>query len=72
MSETPDEQLKDFIAKFSPAMGKLIRECRAAMRTRFQTANEHPSDCVVSLAANAKGLGLNFYRGAAPPDPHRL
>ena len=40
MPETPEQQLKGFIAKFTPAMGKLIRECRAAMRKRFPTANE--------------------------------
>jgi hypothetical protein len=31
---------------------------------------ERPSDCVVSLAANSKGIGLNFYHGATLPDPH--
>jgi hypothetical protein len=33
---------------------------------------ERPSDCVVSLAANSKGLGLSFYHGATVPDPHRI
>ena len=33
---------------------------------------ERPSDCVVSLAANSKGLGLSFYHGATLPDPHRI
>ena len=89
MPETPHQKLKTFIAKFSPAMSKLIRECRSAMRKRFPTANElvydnynffvigyctteRPSDCVVSLAANSKGVGLSFYRGATLPDPHRV
>src|ERR1700679_1219988 len=89
MPETPEQQLKGFVAKFEPAMGKLIRECRSAMRKRFPTANElvydnynflvigyctteRPSDCVVSLAANSKGIGLSFYRGATLPDPHRI
>jgi len=35
-------------------------------------ATERPSDCVVSLAANAKGIGLAFYYGATLPDPHGL
>lgn len=30
------------------------------------------SGCIVSLAANAKGLNLMFYWGAALPDPHGL
>jgi hypothetical protein len=33
---------------------------------------ERPSDCVVSLAANSKGLALSFYHGATLPDPHRM
>jgi hypothetical protein len=89
MSETPEQQLDGFVAKFEPAMGKLIRECRTAMRKRFPTANElvydnynffvigycttdRPSDCVVSLATNSKGIGLSFYRGATLPDPHGI
>jgi hypothetical protein len=89
MQETVEQQLKGFIAKFDPAMGRQIRECRSAMRKRFPTANElvydnynffvigyctteRPSDCVVSLAANSKGIGLSFYRGATLPDPHRI
>jgi Domain of unknown function (DU1801) len=89
MPETAEQQLKGFIAKFEPAMGKLIRECRSVMRKRFPTANElvydnynffvigycateRPSDCVVSLAANSKGIGLSFYYGSTLPDPHHL
>ncbi len=89
MSETPPQQLEGFIAKFEPALGKLIRECRSILRKRFPTANElvydnynffvigycateRPSDCVVSLAANSKGIGLSFYHGATLPDPHGL
>jgi hypothetical protein len=89
MPETPEQQLKGFVAKFDPAMGLQILECRSAMRKRFPAANElvydnynflvigyctteHPSDCVVSLAANSKGIGLSFYRGATLPDPHRI
>lgn len=33
---------------------------------------ERPSDCVVSLAINAKGIGLSFYHGATLPDPSRI
>jgi hypothetical protein len=35
-------------------------------------ATERPSDCIVSLAANAKGVGLSFYNGATLPDPHGI
>ncbi len=70
-------------------MAQLIRECRAAMRKRFPTANElaydnynffvigygpteRPSDCVASLAANSKGVNLNFLHGSRLPDPHKI
>jgi len=89
MDATPEQQLKGFVAKFEPTVGKLIRACRAAMRKRFPTANElvydnynffvigyctteRPSDCVASLAANSKGIGLHFYYGATLPDPQRI
>ncbi len=33
---------------------------------------ERPSDCIVSIAAAANGVGLSFYHGATLPDPHKL
>jgi hypothetical protein len=89
MPEDATNQLNGFIAKFHPAMAKLICQCRAAMRKRFPTANElvydnynffvigygpteRPSDCVVSLAANSKGMNLNFLYGSQLPDPHKI
>jgi hypothetical protein len=89
MPQTPEQQLKGFVAKFEPAMAKLIREYRSVMRKRFPTANElvydnynffvigyctteRPSNCVVSLAINSKGVGLSFYHGATLPDPHHI
>src|ERR1700722_10780899 len=33
---------------------------------------ERPSDCILSIAAGANGVGLSFYYGAALPDPHKL
>ncbi len=36
------------------------------------SATERPSDCIVSLAAAANGVGLSFYHGATLPDPQRL
>ena len=89
MSESPAQQLRRFIAQFDSKMAQLIRECRAAMRKRFPTANElvydnynffvigygpteRPSDCVASLAANSKGVNLNFLHGSRLPDPHKI
>ena len=36
------------------------------------TTTEKPSDCMFSIAANSKGIGLSFYYGAALPDPHKI
>jgi hypothetical protein len=35
-------------------------------------STERASDCIVSLAAAANGLGLSFYNGASLPDPSKL
>jgi hypothetical protein len=35
-------------------------------------STERPSDCIVSIAAGANGVGLSFYYGSALPDPHKL
>jgi hypothetical protein len=35
-------------------------------------STERPKDCIASLAANSKGVGLSFYWGATLPDPHHL
>lgn len=35
-------------------------------------STERPSDCVVSIAAAASGVGLSFYYGATLPDPHGM
>jgi len=33
---------------------------------------ERPSDCIISLAAGADGIGLCFIRGASLPDPKKI
>jgi hypothetical protein len=35
-------------------------------------SSERPSDCILSIAAGANGVGLSFYHGATLPDPHKL
>src|ERR1700721_2442320 len=35
-------------------------------------STERPSDCILSIAAGANGVGLSFYHGATLPDPHRV
>jgi hypothetical protein len=88
-SLSPAEQLEGFIAKFDPAVAKLIRDCRAEIRKLLPTAlelvydnynflaigygtTERASDCIVSIAAAANGVGLSFYYGASLPDPERI
>jgi len=34
--------------------------------------SERPSECVLSLAANSKGVGLCFLHGAKLPDPRKI
>lgn len=82
-------QVSAIISKFDPAVARLIRSCRAALRKRFPTAIEQvydnynflaigyctttrTSDCLVSLAASAKGVALSFYRGADLADPQGI
>src|SRR6185369_9530501 len=85
----PAQQVEGFIAKFDPAVARVIRTCRAALRKRLPAAieqvydnynflaigyctTERTSDCIVSLAASAKGVALSFYYGAALPDPANI
>jgi len=35
-------------------------------------STERPSDCILSIAAGANGVGLSFYHGSTLPDPHKL
>jgi hypothetical protein len=48
--ESPARQLRGFIAKFDPAIGKLVRSARAALRKRFPTAVELVYDNYNALA----------------------
>lgn len=87
--ESPAEQLAGFIAKFNPAVAKLIKSARTALRKRLPMAieqvydnynflaigyctTERTSDCIVSLAASAKGVSLSFYYGATLSDPDNI
>src|ERR1700738_3378690 len=35
-------------------------------------STERPSDCILSIAAGANGVGLSFYYGATLPDPRKV
>ena len=48
--ESPAKQLASFVAKFDPAIGKLVRSARVALRKRFPTAVELVYDNYNALA----------------------
>jgi hypothetical protein len=50
MSMAAAKQLEGFIAKFDPAIGKLARSARSALRKRFPTAHELVYDNYNALA----------------------
>lgn len=54
--ESPAKQLEAFIAKYDPAVAKLTRACRSALRKRLPTANELVYDNYQFLAI---GYGPN-------------
>ena len=75
-TESAEKKLTSFINKFDAKHRQLIRKVRKELRKRFPTANElayeRPSDCIVSIAAAASGVGLCFIHGASLPDPNRM
>ena len=44
MSESPARQIEGFIARFDPAVARVVRACRAALRKRLPTAIEQVYD----------------------------
>jgi hypothetical protein len=48
--ESPAKQLASFVARFDPAIGKLVRSARVALRKRFPTAVELVYDNYNALA----------------------
>ncbi len=59
------------LQKQFPAAHQLVYDNYNFLVVGFCTT-ERPSDCFVSLAANAKGVDLMFYYGATLPDPQGL
>lgn len=50
MTDTPAKQLSGFIAKFDPAVAKLVQACLPVLRRRFSTAVELVYDNYNALA----------------------
>ena len=59
------------LRKRFPAANELVYDNYNFFVIGYSTT-ERPSDCMVSLAANAKGVGLSFYYGATLPDPGNI
>lgn len=59
------------LRKIFPAAFELIYDNYNFLVFGFCSA-PRVSDCIVSLTANSKGLGLSFYWGSTLPDPHGL
>jgi len=68
----------DIAARIRSARSALRKKMPAAIEQIYDNYNflaigfcttEKTSDCIVSLAASAKGVALSFYRGADLPDP---
>ena len=59
------------LRKRFPTANELVYDNYNFFVIGFSTT-ERPSDCMVSLAANAKGAGLSFYYGATLPDPGKI
>jgi len=60
---------------------ELRKRCPTAYEVAYDNYNffvlgygptERPSDCILSMAAGANGVGLCFIRGASLPDPSRI
>jgi hypothetical protein len=64
-------QVRKALRRRLPAANELVYDNYNFFVIGYCTT-ERPSDCIVSIAAGASGVGLSFYRGASLPDPHKL
>ncbi|MFZ3264843.1 MAG: hypothetical protein WA172_12655 [Terriglobales bacterium] len=62
---------RQVLRKRHPTTNELVYDNYNFFVIGFSTT-ERPSDCMFSLAANAKGVGLSFYYGSTLPDPHKI
>jgi len=63
--------VRQSLRKRVPAANELVYDNYNFFVIGYSTT-ERPSDCMFSLAANAKGVGLSFYYGSTLPDPHKI
>jgi len=63
--------LRRELRRLLPTAVELVYDNYNFFVTGYSTT-ERASDCIVSLAAAANGVGLSFYHGASLPDPQHL
>ncbi|HEV7668556.1 MAG TPA: hypothetical protein VGS22_08540 [Thermoanaerobaculia bacterium] len=59
------------VRKLLPTTIELVYDNYNFLAIGYSTTGR-PSDCIVSIAAAANGVGLSFYYGATLPDPEGL
>jgi hypothetical protein len=59
------------VRKLLPTANELVYDNYNFFVIGYSTT-ERPSDCIVSIAAAANGVGLAFYYGASLPDPQHV
>lgn len=73
-----DSQNKTLIRSVRKALRKRLATANELVYDNYNffvigyCSTERPSDCIVSLAANASGVNISFYYGATLPDPHKI
>jgi hypothetical protein len=65
------KEARQVLRKRFPTANELVYDNYNFFVIGFCTT-ERPSNCMFSLAANAKGVGLSFYYGSTLPDPHKI
>jgi hypothetical protein len=70
-TQTLIRSLRKALGKRLPTANQLVYDNHNFFVIGYCTT-ERPSDCILSIAAAANGVGLSFYYGATLPDPHHL
>jgi hypothetical protein len=64
-------EIRAFLRRRFPTASELVYDNYNFFVIGYATS-ERPSDCIVSIAAQAKGVSLSFYHGSSLPDPHGI
>jgi hypothetical protein len=73
-----DPAVAEFIQECRAEVGKLLPTAIELVYDNYNFlaigygTTERASDCIISIAAAANGVGLSFYYGSSLPDPERI